>query len=218
MNSRILNIAVLFCSLIFLPILHAQAFDVSPVVDGTVFDGKYPNLFDGQGDYINSTGYPQAMNMNGSASRALFEFPLSSIENSFIAASLNLTVEECLGPFPYTLGIYSYAGDGYLDFDDYARGNIIGSITFNDQSTLNYDVTSVVHDLISSGKSYVGFNIRKEEQDILAPGQPFVAFRSLEYPPSAYLSVKATPEPISSALFLLGSGALAIGVRLKKKV
>jgi len=200
---------------------QAAAFFIDPTVDATIFDGP-ASPKDGSADFINNDDFVQALNNVIFESRGVIEYDISGIGVPVTDAHLSLTVNEDLGPFPFTLQFYSFAADGAVTVTDYDTGSLFHSISYNSSPTLTVDVTGVLQDLIAANESFAGFNLRKLEEDQGTEGEAFVAFKSLEFPTAARLHINeannsTVPEPAS--LFLLGSGLLgSLSFRKKRKV
>lgn len=205
-------IVVLFLGIGFVsPAFSAM---VLPSVDATIFDFED----DGVGNFINSTGGVQALNSSGFDSRGIIEFNLAGLNQSISGVFLRVYRNAAQGPFPLTIDVYGYSGDGALAMADYADGLFWGSFDYSDDSFVDVDLGTHVNDAIALNDSFLGINLRMHDQSGVVNGPPFVSFKSLELNNPAELSFSvgstsssAIPEPAS--LVLVAGGLLGVWKR-----
>jgi hypothetical protein len=145
--------------------------------------------------------------------QGIIEFDISGGVPAQGRLKLVLPVFAAMGPFPFTIGVFSYAGDGVLSLADFAAGSFLTSFEYSGQPRVVLDVTEFVRDLVASGDGIAGFNLQFSIPTTIPLNGPFVAFGSLEFPPTAELTVAAP-----STLALLAAGvALGIMQRLFRR-
>lgn len=207
MNKRTISVGATVICFLFLA-APVMALTISPSVDATIFDGAQ-GILDGIGDYINAGGNPQAVKMSTMESRAILEYDLSPITQPITSAFLTLPVQFTLGPYPFTLQLYSYDANGTLTFSDYGAGSPYASKKYSGDSFVTFDVTPL---LKATSSEFLGFNVRKQEQSPADSIPAYAAFGSLEHSPATFLSINetpvVTPEPASVVLFLVGGEPL----------
>ena len=202
----------IFCLFLYLSLGvagRAQAIILTPVVDGTLFDFGD----DGTVNFINTNEGVQALNMAGFDSRGIMEFDLSGISNPIPNAFLRLYKNATLGPFPMTIDLYGYAGDGTLSNTDYNDGSFLTSFNYNDENIFDIDLTTHVQGAVSGAYSFLGLNLRMHDQFEGTNAPPYASFGSLEWPPANELHVEggATPVvPEPASVLLLSSGLLGM--------
>ena len=130
----------------------------------------------------------QAANVANFEDRGVIEFDLHGITGSLVRATLILRVYGSNGPYPFRLDVFGYPGNGRLDVADWSRGTRVMHLPFAGDSLLRLDVTASVRSLLSAGAGFAGFSFRAEHSDATLNG-PFVAFRSMEYPPAGRLRI-----------------------------
>ena len=164
---------------------------VAPTVDGIVRD--FPadgtpdvTIGDVTVEVLASVGGQGAPPM---AERGILEFGLAGVTQPVVGASLVLPVWASLGPFPFQVDVYGYAGDGLLTLTDWSRGTLITSFQYSGEQTVTIDVTQFLSTAIANGYAFAGFNLRFSVPSPIPVNGPFIALRSLELPPSATLRV-----------------------------
>jgi hypothetical protein len=92
-----------------------------------------------------------------------------------------------LGPFPFTIDVFTYAGDGILSLDDFYLGSFFTAFEYSGESKITLDVTNFIQELINSGEQFAGFNFQFSVPSNISLHGPFLNILSLEFPPAAYL-------------------------------
>jgi hypothetical protein len=149
------------------------------VVDGIVRDGN--QVLDGS--------IVQALHVPSMEDRGIIEFNISSLPRSISSAKLKLVVYASMGPYPFAIGAFAYAGDGVLSSDDWDSGAPFTSFRYAGEARVTLDVTRVLQGLVASGADIAGFNFRFSVPSPIPLNGPFLAFRSIEYGPAAVLEV-----------------------------
>ncbi len=202
-------ILVLYCE------RPAQATILFPNADATIFDFG-PK--DGIPDFINHSGL-QAFNVPFGDDRALLEFNLSSLSGTNISSAiLDLDVADTLGPYPMTLGIYTYSGDGIINNDDFGAGSLWTTYNYNGENNVLLDLTGAISNQVNASQTYAGINIRGQNVSALS-NAPYVAFHNTDNPRAALLRINETssvPEPTSLLLFLSGAGLIYLSRKNKR--
>ncbi len=186
----------------------AHALLLSPSADATIFDFD-PK--DGVPNFINHAG-SQAFNGPFGESRALLEFDLSSLSGSISSAILDLDVVAELGPYPMTLSVYAYSGDGFITNPDFGAGDFLYNYDYQGESNVLLDLTSRINDYVGTGTSFAGINIRGTNVSTIN-NAPYVAFHNTDDPRSALLRINenanAVPEPSTFCLIGLWGVGMA---------
>jgi hypothetical protein len=196
--------AILFCIFWLLTpwsITESSAITLFPAFDGDVSDGGAGAIKDGNPDRIDWVTTVQTMNVPSQEDRGIIEFDISALPTNLSPLTLNLHVFAKNGPFPFTIDVYTYAGDGSLSLGDFNAGSFFKSFEYSGASSVTIDVTSCIEDLQSSGSVFAGFNFRFAVPSTIAMNGPFVAFTSFENGGAATIS--DVPEP--GALTLLAA-------------
>jgi hypothetical protein len=198
----------------------------APTVDGFVRVGNVTNpttLKPGVYDYA---GGPVVVgNYSGYADHGIMEFNVAGSYLSSDPVTLNLPIIFSFdgrdsAPYPWTVDLFGYAGDGTLSMEDYGAGSLLGSRSFHfGISSLDFDVTQFLKQLQSDNDMFAGFSIRLRT-GVTSEDGPLIAFGSLEggsgYGPATLVFV---PEPTTSLLAVLGSvGLFGIGWRRSVQV
>ncbi len=188
---------------------EASGISLRPAVDGSVRDGlDFPK--DGIGDTVLDGAVVQVLNVDRLVApfedRGIIEFDITGGVPAQGRLKFVLPVFAAMGPFPFTIGVFGYAGDGVLSLADFAAGSFLTSFEYSGQPTVVLDVTEFVRDLVASGDGIAGFNLQFSIPTTIPLNGPFVAFGSLEFPPTAELTVAAP-----STLALIAAG-VALGI------
>ncbi len=112
-----------------------------------------------------TTGNLGSVNNNGYTSmRTAFEFDLSAAPAASQIASVTLTTEIKNGEGTRSIEIHGYSGDGTVQLADLTRDRLVStaSVGPSGRQYLTYDVTGFVTELLASGGTFVGFNVREE--------------------------------------------------------
>jgi hypothetical protein len=127
----------------------ATATDQGPQ-DG-VFDAFVP---DNLGS-VNNNGY--------TSMRTAFEFSLAAIPPDATIDAAVLTVALSNFEGTRSLQVHGYSGDGTVTLADFARTGLVASFTAGiGTQSFQFDVTSFIRNLTSTGGSYAGFNVREQ--------------------------------------------------------
>jgi hypothetical protein len=154
----------------------------SAVADGIVRTGSL-------GSAVIDNSVVQVLNVPSFEDRGVVEFDTKNMSLPVKQAQLKLSVYASNGPFPFTVQVFAYSGNGVLDFDDRDSGALATSFEYAGEATVTLDVTSAVQKLVSAGAPFVGFNLRIPIASPIVYNGPFVAFNSNEYAPAAVLEV-----------------------------
>lgn len=152
---------------------------VAPKVDGIVRDGLT----------VLDNSIVQVLHVPSFEDRGIIEFDIRGITGPVLRATLVLPVYASTGPYPFRIDVHGYRGNGRLDVDDWTRGSLITSFQYAGESVVRLDVTAKVRGMHSTGANYAGFVFRFAMPSDIPLNGPFVAFRSLEYPPAAKLKI-----------------------------
>lgn len=165
---------------------------ITVVADGYARDGLHEEK-GGFPDYIVTSGGIQVLNVEREdmpfEDRGIFEFDLSAMPDTFVTATLELYVIGGLGPYPFTLVLADYVGDGVAEISDFNAGTDIQTIIYNGESTIAVDVTSLIQIHWEAEDSYAGFILRFDPATTIASNWPYVYLGSLASPPAAVLKV-----------------------------
>ena len=151
-----------------------------PAVDGGVRDGNLAM----------DNSVVQTLHVPSFEDRGIIEFDVSSIADTVYRSVLRLVVYGSMGPYPFTIDVYAYAGNGLLSAADWDRGTLAASFVYAAEDVIELDVTDAVRKRIAWGAKFVGFNFRYRGTSPIDLNGPFVAFHSLEVAPSAVLRVR----------------------------
>jgi hypothetical protein len=164
----------------------ATAAVITPTVDGTVRDGL-DSPKDGTPDAVLENSIVQALDVPQFEDRGIIEFDISSLSPSIQRVELTLTIFGSNGPFPFTIDVFTYAGNGILSLSDFNAGALFTSFEYSGQTTVTLDVTKFIKGLTTSGSMFAGFNFQFAVPSSITLNGPFVAFNSLEFLPAAQL-------------------------------
>jgi hypothetical protein len=154
---------------------------LTPSVDGLIRDGAAGQPKDGIPDLVEALGLVQVLNAPPFEDRGIIEFDVSPLVRPVGHAELRLNVFGSNGPYPLTVNVFAYSGDGALTPGDFASGSPFTSLSFAGEAQVNVDVTSAVNALISSAAHYAAFNLRTPPSTISLNGRllwPSVLLRS----------------------------------------
>lgn len=207
---------LLFMMMVLVHAPQAHALILTPAADGGILDGYVYSVGftskDGIADQIDPLQSVQVYNNSAVEERGIIEFNVSGFHDPLSSALLRLPVIDQKGPYPLHLELYGYHGNGILDSADFNAGSSLLSFTYNGESAKVFDVTSFILNAKALNADYAGFNIRLLDVAPLAPGLPYVAFGSNEFPQSSQLLLNedahAVPEPMTVVLFGLGLSGL----------
>jgi hypothetical protein len=143
----LINITVLTGCLYTLLALEpdaATAITIAPTVDGVVRDGL-DSPKDGVPDDILEGSIVQALDGPQFEDRGVIEFDISNISQSIHRVSLVLTIYAANGPFPFTIDVFTYAGDGSLSLNDFNLGSLYTSFQYFGKSNKDYTECNILH-------------------------------------------------------------------------
>ena len=133
-------------------------------------------------------------------------FNLSGLSQPILSVELVLPVFSS-NPFPFTIDVFGYAGDGALTLSDWDQGSLLTSFSYSGEQTVTLDVTSFIHECSSCGRCI----LPGSTSDSLYPSPihlngPFVAFTLFRIPPFSVLddqrivaaSFRSTSSPAAS--------------------
>jgi hypothetical protein len=171
---------------------EVEAISIDPIEDGTIRDGLHSPK-DGVPDNIMANVVVQILDVKRPElpfeDRGIIEFSILSLTERISKAELVLNVFSSMGPFPFTVDVFTYKGDGILTLDDFNKGSLFNSFEYSGESTITLDVSSFIKDLAGMGDNFAGFNFQFAVPSTIPMNGPFVAFNSLEFPPAAVLIV-----------------------------
>lgn len=188
-----------------------------PVVDGSVRDGVPFSAKDGIPDSIVEHSVVQVLNGPNFEDRGIIEFSLSGLSQPIQNAELVLPVFGSNGPFPFTVEVFGYAGDGLLTVSDWTQGTLLTSFSYSGEQVVTLDVTSFISSAVAAGDAFAGFNFHFAVPSSINLNGPFVAFGSLEFPPAASLRV-TEGLPLISIDIKPGSFPNSINPRSKGRI
>jgi hypothetical protein len=171
----------------------ATAATREPVVDGIIRDGGPFGPKDGIGDVVLDGSVVQTLHVPSFEDRGIIEFNLAGLSQPILNVELVLPVFSS-NPFPFTIAVFGYAGDGALTVSDWDQGSLLTSFLYSGEQTVTLDVTSFIRSAVAAGDEFAGFNFRVAGPPIIGP---FVAFGSLDFPPSAFLRINESSSVIS---------------------
>jgi len=204
-------LSIAFVAVIVLLCSNARvvtAITIQPTIDGSVRDGVPFGAKDGIPDSTIEGSIVQVLDVPFLEDRGIIEFSLSRLSQLIVNAQLVLPVTGSNGPFPFTIDVFTYPGDGVLTVADWAQGFLLTSFSYAGEQTVLLDVTSFIRNAVTAGDEFAGFNFRFAVPSSVILNGPFAAFGSLEFPPAASLTVNVPPSvaPEPNSLLLLCSG------------
>ena len=101
------------------------------------------------------------------------------------------------GPFPFTVDVFGYTGDGVLTLSDWFQGSLLTSFSYSGEQTVTLDVTSFINSRVAAGDAFVGFNFQFAVPSNINLNGPTIAIGSLEFPPAASLRINESSPLIS---------------------
>jgi hypothetical protein len=118
-----------------------------------------------------------------------------------------------MGPYPFTIDVFTYSGDGVLSLGDFNAGSLFTSFAYSGESVVTLDVSSFIGSLYTSGDDYAGFNFQFAVPTTIPLNGPYVSFGSLEHGTAAKLMITPTVEPIPApgAIVLTSIGVGLVG-------
>jgi hypothetical protein len=216
-NAQLLRATTFVNILTFLVLAASEpvsAVSITPIVDGTIVDGLYwPK--DGLPDLVDEGSAVKVLDVERPSQpwegRGIIEFSLPVMSEPIADAKLTLNVSDSMGPYPFTIDVFTYAGNGVLSLGDFNAGSFFTSFEYSGESSVTLDVTAFIVELYASVDDFAGFNFHFAVPTTIPLNFPYLAFSSLERPPAADLVITPIPEP--GAVLLLGLG----GVMLLRK-
>jgi hypothetical protein len=161
---------------------------LEPVADGIVEDGlEAPE--DGIPDAVLDGSVVQLLDVPRFEHRGIIEFSLANLSAPISRAKLELPVFASNGPFPFTVDVFAYSGDGLLTLADWSGGTLLQSFVYRHKKVVRLDVTSAVREALASGQQFIGFRFEFSEPSQIERNGPFLAFSSIEFPPPATLRI-----------------------------
>ena len=177
---------------------------------GGIADGRTLNV-------INVSDY----GTGSTESRGLIEFNISFFTDPVASATLNLTREYSNLPSAATISVYGYTSTAYgsIDTSDFYVGTPLGSFTYFNEASVNFDVTSFINSNISLSKNFVGLQLIWTSA---AQYAKFVSFNNTvcyptPCPPPPTLELSAEPIPAALPLFAGGLGVIGLLARRRKR-
>jgi len=214
MKTRLIKALTFAIILAFSALTESQpviAVSLTPNVDGSIRDGL-DSLKDGIPDDISEGVVIQILDVERPSSpfedRGIIEFALPAISVPILQAQLSLNVSNSKQPYPFTIDVFTYTGDGLLSLDDFNAGSFFTSFEYSLEPFINLDVTDFIKDSYANGDDFAGFNFQFAIPSTIPMDGPYLSFNSLEIPPAADLTITPIPEPAS--MLLLGLGGLLI--------
>lgn len=182
-----------------------------PIADGSVRDGLHSPK-DGVPDNVIGGSIVSVLDVERPSlpfeSRGIIEFGLPDLLSQPVAdAELVLSVFGTMGPFPFTVDVFTYTGDGLLSLGDFNAGSLFTSFAYSGEPVVTLPVTSFIETLYASGDDFAGFNFQFAVPTSIPINGPYVSFGSLEHGSPAILTV----TPILAPDVIPAPGALLLG-------
>lgn len=181
-----------------------------PTVDGSIRDGLHSPK-DGVPDDLSAGTGVQVLDVDRPSlpfeDRGIIEFELPVLSQPLTGAELVLNASG-MGPYPFTIDVFTYVGDGLLLLNDFNAGSLFTSFAYSGEPVVTLDVTSFIETLYTSGDDYAGFNFQFAVPSTIPMNGPYVVFSSLEHPPAAYLTITTIPAPGAVVLTSIGVGLI----------
>lgn len=182
-----------------------------PIVDGSIADGLQGPK-DGIPDEYSTVSIVSVLDVDRPVlpfeSRGIIEFELPVRARPVTNAELVLNVFDSMGPYPFTVDVFTYTGDGLLLLNDFNAGSLFTSFAYSGEPVVSLDVTSFIQTLYASGDDFAGFNFQFAVPSTIPINGPGVSFNSLEYPPAAKLRLLPIPAPGAVLLTSIGAGLI----------
>ena len=145
--------------------LFNRDIDISPAVDGDIYDGLVFGPKDGIGDLVSGAAPTMVIEntdrqVNPYERRVVIEYDLSKIVGNVVAAKIRFIAQIGTGFTPRPFEVYSFAGDGALTTEDFADGELSTSFDFTGNLQLDVDVTAAVQKHVAANDGYVGLSLR----------------------------------------------------------
>ena len=202
-------------SFVVVPLMSAAPVQGVPIIEptagGTVRDGlEFPK--DGVADWVIRPALVQTLNVDRRIGpfedRGIIEFNILALGEGN-EVKLNLPVLASKEPYPFTIDVFTYVGDGTVSLGDFNAGLLYTSFEYSGASVVTLDVTSFIGDLRSAESAFAGFNFRYRNASTIPSNGPFIAFNSVEtrqHGPPATLHV--SDGGITGMMFALAVVAL----------
>jgi len=182
-----------------------DAFATDQPRDG-IFDSLFPTS---PANIVGGTG--------NSEYRSALEFQLSAIPANSIINSATLILHEVAASGSggsVGVNVHAYVGNGVAELSDmYVNNPVAGPIIVNlgvPPPPIQFDVTSAINSLYTSGATYAGFMLRGPPNDfVLQLGSINNGIGPTVYPTLA-ITYTVVPEPSALALAALGVVALLV--------
>lgn len=166
---------------------------IQPTVDGTIQDA----FKNGIPDTVLEGSIVEALDVPSFEDRGIIEFSLAGVSQPIFKAELVLPVFASNGPFPFTVDVFGYTGDGVLTLSDWFQGSLLTSFSYSGEQTVTLDVTSFINSRVAAGDAFVGFNFQFAVPSNINLNGPTIAIGSLEFPPAASLRINESSPLIS---------------------
>jgi alpha-tubulin suppressor-like RCC1 family protein len=131
----------------------------------------------------------QVLHVPSFEDRGAIEFLLPGLARNITQATLTLPVYASHGPYPFTITVLAYAGDGAVTVADWDRGTPFVYFGYGGEAKVSLDVTAPLQALAASGATFAGFNFRFTVPSTITQNGPFIAFNALEQGSPAELEV-----------------------------